>query len=128
MKKFFFAGLWALLALVWAAGTPAGTEIRNQASASYIDSAGQPQTTTSNEVITVVQPVYGFSITPDGTEASPGQTKSGLAGAPVYFNYIVTNTGNTTDTIDLSTADGTSDDFTFTSTAIYARWTRARRR
>ncbi|WP_456476304.1 DUF7925 domain-containing protein [Oceanithermus sp.] len=111
----FVLGLGAVLAV----GTPAGTEIRNQASASYIDSAGQPQTTTSNEVITVVQPVYGFSITPDGTEASPGQTKSGLAGAPVYFNYIVTNTGNTTDTIALTAADGTSDNFDFTSTAIY---------
>jgi len=120
MRKVLFVGLLALLALVWAAGTPAGTEIRNQASASYIDSAGQPQTTTSNEVITVVQPVYGFSITPDGAdEATPGQTKSGLAGAPVYFNYIVTNTGNTTDTIALTAVNGTSDNFDFTSTAIY---------
>ncbi len=114
---FLFAlGLGAVLAV----GTPAGTEIRNQASASYVDSAGQPQTTTSNEVVTVVQPVYNFEIKPDGAnEASPGQTKSGLSGAPVYFNYTVTNTGNTTDTITLTAVDGASDNFNFDSTAIY---------
>jgi CHASE3 domain sensor protein len=57
----------ALLALGTAlAMTPAGTQIQNQASASYIDSAGQPRTTTSNLVVTVVQQVYSFTITPNG--------------------------------------------------------------
>ena len=120
MKRVLFVGLLAVLALVWAVGTPAGTEIRNQASASYIDSAGLPQTTTSNEVVTVVQEVYGVSITPDGSdEANPGQTKSGLAGGPVYFNYVVTNTGNTTDTINLSIEQGAADDFDFSSHTVY---------
>ena len=120
MKRVLFVGLLAVLALVWAVGTPAGTEIRNQASASYIDSAGQPQTTTSNEVVTVVQEVYGVSITPDGSdEANPGQTKSGLAGGPVYFNYVVTNTGNTTDTINLGIEQGAADDFDFSSYTVY---------
>ncbi len=122
MKKALFVGLLALLALVWAAGTPAGTEIRNQASASYVDSSGQPQTTTSNEVVTVVQAVYGFEIKPDGTEESPGQTKSGLAGAPVYFHYTVTNTGNATDTINLTYAQGSTgdtDDFDLESPTTY---------
>ncbi|WP_457629191.1 beta strand repeat-containing protein [Oceanithermus sp.] len=104
------------LGLVLAVGTPAGTEIRNQASASYIDSAGQSQTTTSNEVITVVQPVYGFTITPDGTETTPGQTQSAVPGGTAYFPYTITNTGNTADTITLATAQSASDDFDPAST------------
>ena len=100
--------------------TPAGTQIQNQASASYIDSAGQPRTTTSNLVVTVVQQVYSFTITPDGTESSPGQTKTALPGGQVIFNYLVTNTGNGTDTINLSTVqDLSSDNFDLQSPTIY---------
>jgi uncharacterized repeat protein (TIGR01451 family) len=111
----------ALLVLGTAlAMTPAGTQIQNQASASYIDSAGQPRTTTSNLVVTVVQQVYSFTITPDGTESSPGQTKTALPGGQVIFNYLVTNTGNGTDTINLSTVqDLSSDNFDLQSPTIY---------
>jgi uncharacterized repeat protein (TIGR01451 family) len=111
----------ALLVLGTAlAMTPAGTQIQNQASASYIDSAGQPRTTTSNLVVTVVQQVYSFTITPNGTdENSPGQTKAALPGGQVVFNYVVTNTGNGTDTINLSTVQGTSDNFDLLSPTIY---------
>jgi uncharacterized repeat protein (TIGR01451 family) len=114
----------ALLVLGTAlAMTPAGTQIQNQASASYIDSAGQPRTTTSNLVVTVVQQVYSFTITPDGTETDPpppgpGQIKTALPGAQVIFNYVVTNTGNGTDTINLSTDQGTADDFDFDPASI----------
>ncbi len=108
-----------LFGLALAQQTPAGTNISNQASASYIDSAGQPRTTTSNQVITVVQQVYSFTITPDGTQAAPGQTRSALAGAPVYFTYTVSNTGNGTDTINLTTVQDTGDNFDLSSTAIY---------
>ncbi|MDT7920379.1 MAG: hypothetical protein RQ868_07265, partial [Meiothermus sp.] len=117
-----FALLVAALILfgaVMAQQTPAGTNISNQASASYIDSAGQPRTTTSNQVITVVQQVYSFTITPNGNnENSPGQTKTALPGGQVIFNYVVTNTGNGTDTINLSTVQGTADDFDFDPTSI----------
>jgi uncharacterized repeat protein (TIGR01451 family) len=110
----------ALLALGTAlAMTPAGTQIQNQASASYIDSAGQPRTTTSNLVVTVVQQVYSFTITPNGTESAPGQIKTALPGGQVVFNYVVTNTGNGTDTINLSPAQGTADDFNLLSPTIY---------
>jgi uncharacterized repeat protein (TIGR01451 family) len=111
----------ALLVLGTAlAMTPAGTQIQNQASASYIDSAGQPRTTTSNLVVTVVQQVYSFTITPDGTTSSPGQTKTALPGGQVVFNYVVTNTGNGTDTINLSTVqDLSSDNFDLQSPTIY---------
>ena len=109
----------ALLALGTAlAMTPAGTQIQNQASASYIDSAGQPRTTTSNLVVTVVQQVYSFTITPDGTESAPGQIKAALPGGQVIFNYVVTNTGNGTDTINLNTVPGTTG-FTLGSPTIY---------
>ncbi len=99
--------------------TPAGTQIRNQASASYIDSAGQPRTTTSNLVVTVVQQVYSFTITPNGTESDPGQTKAALPGGQVIFNYVVTNTGNGTDTINLNTVQSTSDHFDLVDPTIY---------
>jgi len=110
----------ALLVLGTAlAMTPAGTQIQNQASASYIDSAGQPRTTTSNLVVTVVQQVYDFTITPDGTESAPGQIRAALPGGQVIFNYLVTNTGNGTDTINLNTVQGTSDNFDLLSPTIY---------
>ncbi|WP_337843839.1 hypothetical protein [Thermus sp.] len=121
MKRLTFLGLglMALLLGVALAMTPAGTSITNQASASYIDSAGQPRTTTSNQVVTVVQQVFSFTITPNGSEASPGQTKSALPGGQVLFNYRVENTGNGTDTINLATAQGTSDDFDLLNVLIY---------
>ncbi|KOX90685.1 hypothetical protein BVI061214_01879 [Thermus aquaticus] len=110
----------ALLVLGTAlAMTPAGTQIQNQASASYIDSAGQPRTTTSNLVVTVVQQVYDFTITPNGTESAPGQIRTALPGGQVIFNYLVTNTGNGTDTINLNTVQGTSDNFDLLSPTIY---------
>ncbi len=110
----------ALLAMgmAWAM-TPAGTQIQNQASASYIDSAGQPRTTTSNLVATVVQQVYAFTITPDGTEGVPGQTKTALPGGQVVFNYVVKNNGNGTDTINLTTAQGSMDNVDLGSPRIY---------
>lgn len=120
MKRAGLIGLLVALVLGLAyAMTPAGTAIQNQASASYIDSANQPRTTTSNLVTTLVQQVYAFTITPDGTEASPGQTKNALPGGQVVFNYVVTNNGNGTDTINLSTAQGTADNFDLLSPTIY---------
>ncbi|BDG22579.1 hypothetical protein [Thermus thermophilus] len=120
MKRAGFIGLLLALVLGLAyAMTPAGTAIQNQASASYIDSANQPRTTTSNLVTTLVQQVYAFSITPNGTEASPGQTKNALPGGQVVFSYVVTNNGNGTDTINLATAQGTADNFDLLSPTIY---------
>ena len=122
MNKLFALLVAALILFgaVMAQQTPAGTNISNQASASYIDSAGQPRTTTSNQVITVVQQVYSFTITPNGNnENSPGQIKTALPGGQVIFNYVVTNTGNGTDTINLSTALGTSHNFNLQNPNIY---------
>jgi uncharacterized repeat protein (TIGR01451 family) len=102
------------------AATPANTNISNQASANYIDSLNQPRSILSNEVITVVQQVYSFTITPNGTtESSPGQTRIALPGAQIYFAYTVTNTGNGTDTINLSSVQGTSDNFDLSGIIFY---------
>jgi hypothetical protein len=59
--------------------TPAGTEIRNQSVATYKDANDQPQISTSNEVINIVDKVFGLEILPNKTDGT---------GAP--FNY--TNT------------------------------------
>ncbi|RYM39402.1 DUF11 domain-containing protein [Meiothermus sp. PNK-Is4] len=117
--------LWFGLAL---AQTPAGTSIQNQASATYIDSANQPRSTTSNLVVTVVQQVYSFTITPNSTHSgspaseanltSPGQTRTALPGAPAYLAYTITNSGNGTDTINLSVAQGTADNFDLSAPSI----------
>ena len=86
---------------VMAQVTPAGTQIRNRSSATYEDMSGNSFTATSNEVITVVLPVYGLTILPDGTVASPAMTQNALAGQTVYYRYDLTNTGNDNDTFDL---------------------------
>ncbi|PQJ62893.1 hypothetical protein [Photobacterium angustum] len=74
--------------------TESGTVIKNQAGATYRDSAGIDRSTTSNLVETVVQPVAAMTLTFD-------QSKLGAAGGQVTFTHVLTNTGNVTDTYDL---------------------------
>ncbi len=89
--------LLLLLSSVVLAKTTAGTKIVNQGVILYEDEAGNSYTTTSNQVIIEVLPVYGISILPDGTAAAPGQSQDAVAGQRVYFPYTLTNTGNTDD-------------------------------
>jgi uncharacterized repeat protein (TIGR01451 family) len=100
--------------------TPAGTQIQNQASATYTDASGQPQVATSNLAVTVVQQVYALSITPNTTSATgafgptdptnwtgvPAATndKQSLAGSNENFGYTILNTGNGSDTYSLTVA------------------------
>jgi uncharacterized repeat protein (TIGR01451 family) len=88
------------------AQTPAGTTIRNQASASFEDLIGNTYTTTSNEVTTVVLPVYGLSILPDDSGENPplvpALTQTAIPGQTVYFSYNLTNTGNDADSYTLA--------------------------
>lgn len=90
---------------VFAVITPAGTQIRNRASATYEDLSGNSYTSISNEVITVVLPVYGVSILPDDSGETPPVTpalsQNALAGQTVYFRYDLTNTGNDNDSFSL---------------------------
>ncbi|MFM6986956.1 MAG: beta strand repeat-containing protein [Hydrogenophaga sp.] len=89
----------------FAAAPPAGTAISNQATASYKDSTGAQQLTTSNTVVTTVTQVGAYTLNP------AGNTKSAAAGATVYMAYVLTNTGNGSDTftIDASEAVGGAD-------------------
>lgn len=88
-----------------AAQTPAGTTIRNQASARFQDLSGNTYTATSNEVLTIVLPVYGLSIIPDDSgetpPVTPAMSQNAIPGQIVYYSYSLTNTGNDADTYSL---------------------------
>jgi uncharacterized repeat protein (TIGR01451 family) len=87
------------------AQTPAGTTIRNQASATFEDLVGNTYSATSNEVTTIVLPVFGLSILPDDSGETPPVTPAlvqmAIPGQTVYYSYTLTNTGNDNDTYTL---------------------------
>jgi len=89
------------LCVVAQAQTPAGTTIRNQASATFQDMLGNTYTATSNEVTTIVLPVYGVSILPDDSgetpPVTPAMSQNAIPGQTVYYSYSLTNTGNDVD-------------------------------
>lgn len=103
---------------VFAIGTPAGTQIKNQATAQYKDEHGNLQVSTSNEVITVVKPIYGLTVTPNGTAGSP-TTQTAAAGATVYVPFVLTNTGNDTDSFNVQAVLDGSSTFTPANIKIY---------
>ena len=93
------------------AATAAGTQITNQATATYFDSANKQQAATSNTVVTTVQQVASLTM-PAGT------AKSAAASAQVVYPHSVTNTGNGADTFNLTSAN--SGGFTMTGVVFYA--------
>ncbi len=96
----------SVLALVMAAShqgalaaTAAGTQIKNLATVTYEDAAGNVYSAQSNEAVVTVAQVYSASIGHDlAVDGAPGQ--------PVYLPFVLENTGNGTDTFELSVADG----------------------
>jgi hypothetical protein len=75
--------------------TPGGTQINNQASASYSDGNGNNFSTVSNTVTVTVANVSGLTITPDA-----GTNSTVVAGQQnVDFVFRVTNTGNFSDQV-----------------------------
>lgn len=77
--------------------TPADTQIRNTATATYSDGS-QNYETSSNTVTVIVAKVSGLTITPDVVDGSSDPTV--VAGeSNVRFNFTVTNTGNFTDDV-----------------------------
>lgn len=127
MRKTKLAQTVAVLALllsllaalpVFAIGTPAGTQIKNQATAQYKDENGNLQISTSNEVITVVKPIYGLTVTPNGTAGSP-TAQTAAAGATVYVPFVLTNTGNDTDSFNVQAELDGSSTFTPANIKIY---------
>jgi len=85
--------------------TPAGTQIRNRSSATYEDMTGNGYSATSNEVITIVLPVFGVSILPDDSgetpPVTPAMSQNALPGMTLYYRYDLTNTGNDDDDFSL---------------------------
>ncbi|MCX7256443.1 MAG: hypothetical protein NTZ64_06810 [Polaromonas sp.] len=99
MVGLFMAVLLALTGMAAHAAAPAaGASISNQASASYTDASATPRTVTSNVVSTTVTQVTSMTLTANGTQtATPGSV--------VYYPHTLTNTGNGTDTFNLTTSN-----------------------
>jgi trimeric autotransporter adhesin len=95
------------------AAPPAGTNIGNQAAATYTDASAISRTATSNTVNTIVQQVAAFTLT------SP-QTKPSAPGQPITFAHTINNTGNGTDTFNLTVANNTGDNFDLSTVQIFA--------
>jgi trimeric autotransporter adhesin len=94
------------------AAPAAGTVIGNQAAATYTDGSSVTRTATSNTVTTVVQQVAALTI-------ASTQSKTAGPGAPVSFAHTIRNTGNGSDSFNL-TAANIAGNFNFTGLAIYA--------
>src|SRR5450830_47983 len=75
-----------------AAAPPAGTNIGNQALATFIDGANIRQETKSNNVLTIVSQVGSLTLTNDNTKVA-------AVGNIVYMPHVLTNTGNATDSV-----------------------------
>jgi trimeric autotransporter adhesin len=109
------AWLVALLAaaVAYAVAPPANTSIGNQASATYTDASNTQRTATSNTVVTIVQQVASFTLTTDG------QSKPAAPGGQVVFPHTLTNTGNGSDTFNLSVTNNAGANFNLTNLTLY---------
>lgn len=109
-QDFFFQPAWAI--------TPAGVQIQNQATATYLDASSNLQTTSSNLVQTLVQEVVGIDLV-------QGQTKTVGINTTVNYAHFLTNTGNGPESytvcIDQSAfqGGGTPNEFDFNNVALY---------
>jgi trimeric autotransporter adhesin len=106
----------ALLLLAWGLGAhaappPAGTQIGNQASATYTDASNTPRSVTSNVVVAVVQQAAGVLHTQDAS-------RTVAIGGQVAYPLTVTNTGNGSDSFALTWTQ--SGAFAFSSVQFYA--------
>lgn len=96
------------------AATAAGTLIKNLATVTYEDSAGNQYSAQSNEAVITVKQVYK-------AELSSDTPKTATAGQITYIQHTLTNNGNGTDTYALTaTNDGTiTDNLNSTSVKVY---------
>ncbi len=112
----FFAVVLILVlgsTMVYAAGTPAGTSITNQASGTYNDAngnevAGSGNPELSNVVTTVVSQVAGVTLTP--LTAAQNLTANSFT----TYAVTLTNTGNGSDTFSLAALISNSPSGTYT--------------
>lgn len=105
-STFLILCLLGLLSGAWAAGTPAGTVLRNQASGS----AGTQQYF-SNEVDTTVVAMCAVSAGPNGTVAAPAFRVGVTPGGNAVIPYRVVNSGNAPHTLRVSWAADQSSAF-----------------
>lgn len=115
--------LFLTVTSAFAQTTPAGTQIRNRASATYEDLSGNTYASVSNEVITVVLPVYGVSILPDDSGETPPVTpalaQNAIGGQTVTYSYTLTNTGNDNDSYSVvPLLDGVNTTMTLALAAV----------
>ncbi len=115
------AGLLAAVpATSFAAAPPANTLIGNQATATYLDTNGQPQSSTSNQVQTTIQQVGSFTLDGKTTLTTDViNTKTGAAGTTVYAPHILTNTGNGMDRFDIKVEPGPNGTGVLGRIAVY---------
>lgn len=96
------------------AATAAGVQIKNIATVTYEDAAGNVYTAQSDEAIVTVAQVYSATMGVDvDVTASAGQI--------VYLPYVLTNTGNGADVFDLTVANAITglDDIDSSNITIY---------
>lgn len=110
LLRCLFAGtmLVALAAPAYAAGTEAGTQINNTATATFDLPGGGESTVNSNTVTLTVDELIDVAV----TWADPGNVPVAPAATGRVLTYTVTNSGNGTESFTLSTiANGGGDDF-----------------
>jgi len=91
--------------------TPAGATITNRAIVTYEDASGNTYEAQSNLAEVTVAQIYAATIGVDvDATAAPGQT--------VYLPYTLTNTGNGTDTYEITAANDISSPDTLDSSSI----------
>ena len=110
-KVVAIAAMLMFVGAAHAAAPLAGTNIGNQASAQYLDQAGVTQNVTSNIVTTTVQQVAALTLTSN-------LSKTVTAGSQVSYPLTLTNTGNGSDTYNLTQTN--SGGFVFGSVTFYA--------
>lgn len=93
------------------AATPAGTQIRNLATVTYEDAAGNTYSANSAEAVVTVAQVYSATL---GVDVNV----NAVANQIVYLPYILTNTGNGTDIFDLSAVNGITGGDSIDSSSI----------
>lgn len=115
LRLFALIAFCAVFSSATFAQTAGGTQIQNQASATYSDGTGNNYSTVSNTVTVTVANVSGLIITPDaGSRSSivPGQKGA-------RYTFRVTNTGNFADQVRFL-ANGQSIQLTGSGTIVAA--------
>ena len=111
--NFLYLGLSCLLVLLvastqtYAAGTPAGTVIKNVATMTYKDLAGNSFTPDTASVTTTVLQVAGVTVLPTPLNQTVGDS------VDVFYSIQVKNTGNGTDQFPLTDATTQSYSWVF---------------